>query len=161
MYTDVLACRCLAKNYALFLLERYLKLKIKAVRAGKSIELKTIDDFVTCCKLYGVKVHRLLCEFYLHNLILENDSETNPSPFVGDIQYHAFISFVVNQLKWLKAYNFFQRQENELDLWVRSEPKDPLQLWARQKNLMTKESVIQAFGPVHKSIILNGIDYFL
>ena len=158
LYTDVLACRCPAKNYALFLFERYLQLNIKAVRAGKSIELNTIDDFVTCCKLYGVKVQRLLCEFYLHNLILENDSETNPSPFVGDIQYQAFISFAVNQLKWLKAYNVFQRQENELDLWVRSEPKHSLQLWARQKNLMTREGVIQALGPVHKVIVLNGIE---
>ena len=73
LYTDVLACRCPAKNYALFLLERYLQLNIKVVRVGKSIELKTIDDFVSCCKLYGIKVQHLLCEFYLHNLILENE----------------------------------------------------------------------------------------
>ena len=97
-----------------------------------------------------------MCEFYLHNLILENDCESNPSPFVGDVQHQAFISFAVNQLKWLKAYNFFQRQENELDLWVRSEPQNPSQFWARQKSLMTKEGVIQALGHVHKSIILNG-----
>ena len=85
LYTDFIACRCPAKNYALFLLEIYLQLKIKAVRAGKSIELNTVDDFVKCYKLYGVKVQRLLCELYLHNLILENDIEINPSPFVGDI----------------------------------------------------------------------------
>ena len=30
LYTDVLACRSPANNYALFLLERYLQLKIKA-----------------------------------------------------------------------------------------------------------------------------------
>ena len=87
LYTDVLACRCPAKNYASFLLERYLQLKIKVVRAGKSIELKTIDDFISCSKLYGIKVQRILCEFYLHNLILENDCESNPSPFVGDVQF--------------------------------------------------------------------------
>ena len=101
-----------------------------------------------------------LCEFYLHNLILENDCESNPIPFIGDVQFQAFISFAVNQLKWLKAYNTFQRQENGLDLWVRSEPQDPLQFWARQKILMTKEGVTQILGPVHKSIILNGTDYF-
>ena len=84
LYTDVLACRCPAKNYALFLLERYLQLKIKAFRAGKSIELRTINDLISCFKLYGDKVQRLLCEFYLHNLILEKDCESNPSPFIGD-----------------------------------------------------------------------------
>ena len=119
LYIDVLACRCPAKNYALFLLERYFQLKIKAVKAGKPIELETVDDFINCCKLYGVKVQCLICEFYLHNFILAEEMETNPSPFVGDVQYQAFISFVVNQLNWLKAYNTFQRQENGLDLWVR------------------------------------------
>lgn len=87
--------------------------------------------------------------------------ETNPSPFVGDIQYQAFISIDVNQLKWLKAYNTFQRQENGLDLWVRGEPRHPLQLWARHKRLMTKEGVIQTLGPIHKAIVLVGVEYFL
>ena len=53
LYTDVLACRSPANNYALFLLERYLQLKIKVVRAGKPIELKTIEDFINCCKQHG------------------------------------------------------------------------------------------------------------
>lgn len=72
---------------------------IKAVRAGAPIEIKTIDDFINCCKHYGVKVQRLLCEFYLHNLVQEQETELNPSPFVGDIQLQAFISFAVNQIK--------------------------------------------------------------
>jgi len=56
LYTNVLACRSPANNYALFFLERYLQLKIKAVRAGKLIELKTMEDFINCCKQHGVKV---------------------------------------------------------------------------------------------------------
>ena len=85
LYTYVLACRCPAKNYALFLLERYLQLKIKAVKAGKPIELETVDDFISCCKLYGVKVQRLLCEFYFHNFILAKEMETRTEPiFIQD-----------------------------------------------------------------------------
>ena len=71
LYNDVLTCRAPAKNYALFLLERYLRLKIKAVRAGAPIHINTVNDFIDCCKHYGVKVQRLLCEFYLHNLVLD------------------------------------------------------------------------------------------
>ena len=56
LYRNVLACRAPPKNYALFLLERYLQLKIKAIKAGKPIELKIVDDFINCCKHYGVKV---------------------------------------------------------------------------------------------------------
>ena len=47
--------------------------------------------------------------------MLDQETEQNPDPFFGDIQLQAFISFVVNQIKWLKAYNVFQRQENKLD----------------------------------------------
>lgn len=43
LYYDVLSCRSPATNYALLLLERYLILKIKVVKAGKSVELKTTE----------------------------------------------------------------------------------------------------------------------
>jgi len=71
-------------------------LKVKAVRAGKPIELKTTEDFISYCKEHGEKVQWLLCEFSLHNIILEGEVDKNPSPFVGDIQFQAFISFAVN-----------------------------------------------------------------
>lgn len=53
LYTDVLVCRETAINYALFLMERYLQLKIKGVKVGVPIEIKTIDDFINYCKHYG------------------------------------------------------------------------------------------------------------
>lgn len=158
LYTDVLTCRAPTENYAQFLLERYLQLEIKALKVGVPIELKIIDDFINCCKHYGVKVQRLLCEFYLHNFLLDGEMEENPSPFVGDIQLQAFISFVVNQIKWLKAHNTFQRQENGLDLWVRGEPRNPLQLWDRHKSLMRKKGVIQTLGPIHKAVFQQGVE---
>lgn len=56
LYLDVLTCRSPATNYALFLLKRYLLLKIKVERAGKPIKLKTIEYFINCCKEHGAKV---------------------------------------------------------------------------------------------------------
>jgi len=56
LYSDVLSYRSLATNYALFLLERYLILKIKAIKADKPREIKTIEEFISCCKEHGVKV---------------------------------------------------------------------------------------------------------
>lgn len=161
LYDDVLTCRAPAKNYALFLLERYLRLKIKAVRAGAPIQINTVNDFIDCCKHYGVKVQRLLCEFYLHNMVLEQETDLNPGPFVGDIQLQAFVSFGVNQLKWLRAYNAFQRQEHSLDLWVRAEPQDPVRLWQSHKSLMRNPGVIKLLGPMHEELIRNSLEYFL
>ena len=103
-------------------MERYLQLKIKAIKAGAHIQINTLDDFINCYNHYEVKIQRLLCAFYLHNLVLDQETELNLGPFVGDIQLQEFISFGVNQIKWLKAYNAFQRQENRLDLWVRAKP---------------------------------------
>ena len=134
-------------------MERYLQLKIKSVKVGAPIQINTIDDFINCCKHYGVKVQRLLCEFYLHNIVLDQETELNPGPFVGDIQLQEFISFGVNQIKWLKAYNAFQRQENRLDLWIRAEPRNPVQLWRKHRNLMKTPGVIEALGPMHEAII--------
>ena len=87
LYSNVLACRSPATNYALFLLERYLLLKIKVVRAGKPIELRTIEDFINCCKQHGVNVQRILCKFYLHNFVLKNEVEKSPNPFVVNVQF--------------------------------------------------------------------------
>ena len=137
-----------------------MQLKIKAVKAGAPIQINTIDDFINFCKHYGVKVQRLLCEFYLHNLLLDQETEQNPNPFVGDIQLQAFISFGVNQIKWVKAYNAFQRQENGLDLWVRAEPRDPLQLWNKHRSLMRPQGIVDALGPIHTTINRQGIEYF-
>lgn len=85
LYTDILACRSRANSYALFLLERYLQLDIKAIKVGKLVELKTIEDFINCFKHHAIKVQRLLCEFYLHNFVLEEEIEKNPSHFVGNV----------------------------------------------------------------------------
>ena len=161
LYSDVLTCRAPAKNYALFLLERYLKLKIKAARAGAPIQINNVNDFIDCCKHYGTKVQRLLCEFYLHNLVLDEETDLNLGPFVGDIQLQAFVSFGVNQLKWLRAYNAFQRQEHSLDLWVRAEPRDLVQLWNSHKSLMRTPGVIEILGPMHEDLIRTSLDYFL
>lgn len=71
-----------------------------------------------------------------------------------------FVSFGVNQIKWLKAYSAFQRQENRLDLWVRAEHRDPLQLWNKHRSFMRTLGMIDALGPIHRSINWQVIEYF-
>jgi hypothetical protein len=160
LYNNVLACRAPAKNYALFLLERYLQLQIKAVKAGTPIQINNVNDFIDCCRHYGVKVQRLLCELYLHDLVLSQETELNPGPSIGDIQFQAFISFGANQIKWLKAYDTFQSQENGLDLRVRAEPRNPVQLWTAHINHIRTPGVIVTLGPMHEALIQEGLEYF-
>lgn len=48
-----------------------------------------------------------------------------------------------------------------MDLWVRSEIKHPLQMFANHKNLMKRDGVIKTLGPIHKEIVQKGISYLL
>ena len=124
----MLSCRAPTTNYALFLTEWYLLLKVKAVGARKSTTFKTIEEFFQCCNDQDEQVQHLLCELYMHNFFLEEDTDNNPSPFIGDVQLQDFLSFSKDQNRWAKAYDIFQKREHRLDLWVRGEPTKPLQL---------------------------------
>jgi hypothetical protein len=50
IYSDILACRAPTTNYSLFLLERYLLLKVKDIRAGTPSYFTTVSNFVSCFK---------------------------------------------------------------------------------------------------------------
>ena len=46
LYSDALSCQPPTINYALLLLEIYLLLKVKVMKAGKLAKIKTTPDFV-------------------------------------------------------------------------------------------------------------------
>jgi hypothetical protein len=85
VYSDVVNCRAPYTNYTLFLLEPYLLLRVKAIRAGKTISFATIPEFISCFREQDVKVQYFLCELYVHNFIMEDNREDNPGPLIGYI----------------------------------------------------------------------------
>ena len=107
LYSDVLTCRAPTTNYDLFLGELYLFLKIKAVEVGKPTNFKTIEEFFQCCNEKDEQVQHILCELYLHNFFLEEERDSKPCPFIGDVQFQAFLYFSKNQTRWAKAYKNF------------------------------------------------------
>ena len=96
----------------------------------------------------------------MHNFILETDNNSNPSPFIGDIQLQAFLSYAKNQVRWAKAYGIFQKREHNLELWIRGEPTNPLQTIIRHQNFMKKPGVKTKLRPIHKDVIAGAHDYF-
>ena len=135
VYSDAINCRAPTTNYTLFLLEWYLLLRMKAIRAGKPISFFIVPEFISCFKEQDEKVQYLLCELYFHNFILEEKREDNPGPFIGDIQFQAFLSFTQNQVRWGKAHKTFLKREVGLDLWVRGEPPKSFPAIMRHKHL--------------------------
>ena len=57
-YLNTLSCRALATNYAFYLLERFLLLKIKAAKVGKPMEIKNTSNFVKFFREQNEKVQR-------------------------------------------------------------------------------------------------------
>lgn len=119
-------------------MERYLLLKFKTIKASKPAEIKTTPDFIKCFREHDEKVQCLLCELYIHNFLLEDDRDSHPTHFIGDIQFQVFLSFTANQLKWDKVYNTYKRCEYGIDLWVKGEPTKPLLLSVWHKKFMKK-----------------------
>lgn len=90
---------------------------------------------------------------------MEDDIDIKPGPFIGDVQFQAFLSFSTNQLKWAKAQNSFRKNEEGIDLWVRGEPTKPLHLLVRHKKFMKRDGVVVQLGPFCTNIIQVGKGY--
>jgi hypothetical protein len=160
VYSNAINFRAPATNYTLFLLERHLLLRVKAIRASKPITFSTVPEFISCFREQDEKVQYLLSELYFHNFILEEERKDNPSPFIGDIQFQAFLSFTQNQVRWGKAHKTFLKRETRLDLWVRGEPPKSFPSIMRHKNFMKRGGVIDCLSPIHLQVICSSITRF-
>jgi hypothetical protein len=98
-----------------------LLLRIKDIREGKNFEFTIVSEFVSCFREQEEEVQYFMCEIYLHNFILEENRKENPNPFIGFIQFQAFLSFTKNQTRWDKAHKVFMKRETGLDLWIKGE----------------------------------------
>jgi hypothetical protein len=91
---------------------------------------------------------------------LEDNNRDNPGPFIGDIQFQAFLSFTKNQVRWAKAHKTFMKRETGLDLWIRGEPPKSFPAIMRHRTFMKREGVRSSLGPIHQQVIRSGITYF-
>ena len=68
-------------------------------------------------------LHRqhLMCELYMHGFILEMEQKFNVGPFLGDIQLRAFVSFMLNQMKWDLAFTIFEANQAACPIRIRVE----------------------------------------
>ena len=72
------------------------------------------------------------------------DRKFNMSPYVGDIQLHAFSSFVQNQVRWDLAYSTVEHNEKNITLWVWGELKPPHDIRMQHATLLESSRVVSA-----------------
>ena len=67
----------------------------------------------------------LLCELFLQNIICKHVSMqmvVTVFSYMGDLQLHAFVSFMKNQIEWHLAIKSMDANEEKMALWVQAEP---------------------------------------
>jgi hypothetical protein len=135
-------------------------LRIKAIRAGKPFDFTIVYEIVSCFREQEEGVQYFLCELYLHNFILGENRNGKPNPFIGDIQFQAFLSFTKNQTRWAKAHKTFMKRDTGLDLWIRGEPPKSFTFVMQHRTFMKREKVIESLAPIHQHIVRSILPYF-
>lgn len=82
------------------------------------------------------------------------DRQFNISPYVGDIQLHAFSSFVQNQVRWELAYSSAKHNEKNVTLWVRGELKRPHVILEQHAALLESPRVVNAINGFQDEVIV-------
>jgi len=81
MIPNVMAFKAPYYNYALFVMEWYLMVKIQAVQHGFSYEFVDFLDFITIFHKKNEHIEYILCELYMHNFMLTKQRDENLVPF--------------------------------------------------------------------------------
>ena len=78
----------------------------------------------------------------------------NISPSVGDMQLHAFASFVHNQVRWELAHSLTEHNEKNVTLWVRGELKPPHIILEQHATLLESPRVLNAIKGFQEEVII-------
>ena len=141
MYTlaqELMGTRKPSASYPVFLFEKFVWFKLKAVQEGISFEIATSAKFLETFFGSNFEEQNLLCELYLHEMACPLDHHSNPVPFAGDVQLRAFTSFVSNHTQWERSFQTFSHNEAHTNLWIRSEPQNPGILLARYRIFLSR-----------------------
>ena len=86
--------------YSVFLKENLISLRLSTVTMRYHDHIETEDQFSVAFSRSNDEEQDFLCELYMHNLIMVDYEDWDPSPRVGELQLRAFMSFMRNKLKW-------------------------------------------------------------
>ena len=96
--------------------------RLSMVTMGYNDHIETEDQFIASFSRSNEEEQDILCELYMHNLVMIDYEYWDPNPGVGDIQMRAFMSFMRNHLRWNNAAIAIENIEWEDALWVRGSP---------------------------------------
>ena len=108
--------------YSVFLQEAMRLFQLTALFEDRPYKLNTTDHFLSTFSNATTSEQDLLCELYLHDMILPHDNRHNFIAITGDIQLRAFTSFLANQVRWKDFLRVAVQNDKDSALWIRPEP---------------------------------------
>ena len=88
---ELLSCKSPSPVYTLFLKEKMVNFQLSLVIQGLNPSLNTPQEFYTTFKSIPTTLKNLLCELYVHNLVVPNDTNWNSLLYVGDVRFREII----------------------------------------------------------------------
>ena len=83
-------------------------------------QFKNYMEFLESVRERDLHRQHVMCELYMHVFILEMEQKFNVGPFLGDIQVRAFVSFMLNQMKWDLDFTTFKSNQVACPLKIRA-----------------------------------------
>lgn len=96
---DALQCRQPAKSYGLYLREQWLQFQFNTLAQRGTSQIQNPQQFMDLCNNSSVEDKAKLSEFYLHNLLLLNETSWDPNTVVGYMQLMAMTSWLNHEEK--------------------------------------------------------------
>lgn len=150
---QVMCCRKPSPSYPIFMYEQFYLFHLRAIKSDKPYQIIDPKSFLKAYFSSDSADQHLLCELYLHEYICIVDRKFNMSPYVGDIQLHAFASFAQNQIRWELAYSTVEHNEKNVSLWVRGELKPPHDIRMQQVSLLESPTVVHVIKNFQDEVI--------
>ena len=154
---ELLGTRVPSSSYPVFLFEKFIWFKLRAVKEGIPYELATSNKFLETFMESEFEEKNFLCEPYLHDLAYPLDRHSNPIPFSGDVQLRDFCS-ISNHVQWERSFQNFSHNESHSNLWIQNEHQNPHLLLARHQNVLSCPLQTQRIMELQEKVISTCIN---
>ena len=113
----------------MFLKEQLVNFKLTRTIEGHNPSISTPHEFYDAFQSIPMPLKNLLCELYLHNLAMPNDTEWNSLLYIGDVQLRAVMSWMENEISREHQVTPYRNNEMKVPLFMRPEVQNTRQIF--------------------------------
>jgi hypothetical protein len=82
---ELMNCKSPSPFYTLFLKEKMINFQLSQITRGLNPSLHTPQEFYAAFKAALMTLQNLLCELYIYDLVVPDDTDWNSLLYVGDV----------------------------------------------------------------------------